>query len=57
MNVNQIMRGREIENLNPIEKDVVLRLVADPEILQLIYEAQKDGFDVKQLLKISLKKV
>lgn len=56
MGIDQILRGRKIDDLTPIEKDIVLRLIADPEIIQLIYEATKEGFDVKQLLKISLKK-
>jgi hypothetical protein len=56
MTVEQILRGRKIEELNDTEREIVLRLSTDSEILQLIYEGQRDGIDVKQLLKISLKR-
>lgn len=56
MTVKQIMRGRSMEELNDTEREIILRLTADREILQLLYEAQQEGFDVKTLLKISLKK-
>ncbi len=56
MSVEQILRGRKLDELNPTEKDIVLRLMADPETLQLIYEAEQSGFDVRSLLKISLKR-
>lgn len=56
MTVKQILRGRGMDELTGEERDIVLRLTADREILQLLYEAQQEGLDVKTLLKISLKK-
>lgn len=50
MSITQIMRGRTIDELSETERDIVLRLMADPEILRLIYEAEKSGVDIKQLL-------
>lgn len=57
MSINQILHGRKLEELNDTERDIVLRLMADPETLRLLYEAEKDGLDVKKLLKIHLKKL
>lgn len=56
MSVNQIMRGRTLEELTPAERDIVLKLTADPEILELLHQAKSEGVDIKQLLKIYLKK-
>ena len=56
MTIAQILRGRKIENLNAAEKDTVLRLMADPKELELLYEAKRDGEDPAQLLRIRLKK-
>lgn len=56
MSIDQILRGRDLDDLSPIEKEIILRLLPDPEILQLLYDAKKEGIDAKQLLKISLKR-
>jgi len=56
MSIDQILRGRNLDELNPTEKEIILRLLPDPEILQLLYDAKKEGIDAKQLLKISLKR-
>jgi hypothetical protein len=56
MSVDQILRKRPLEKLSPSEQDIVLRLRLEDELVKLLYEAEKDGLDVKQLLKIHLKK-
>lgn len=56
MSVSQIMRGRTLEELNPVERDIVLKLTADPEVLELLHQAKAEGVDVKQLLKATLRK-
>lgn len=56
MSVDQILKKRKIEELSPSELDIVLRLRLKKELLVLLYEAEKDGLNVEQLLKIHLKK-
>lgn len=56
MSVNQILRGRKLDDLTAAEREIVLKLTADPEILELLHQAKDEGVDVKQLLKVYLKK-
>ena len=56
MSVNQILRGRKLDDLTAAEREIVLKLTADPEILELLRQAKDEGVDVKQLLKVYLKK-
>jgi hypothetical protein len=54
MTVEDILRKKPMESLTKEERTVVLRLDADPEILELIYAAKKKGLPVKELLNITL---
>ena len=56
MSVNQILRGRKLDDLTAAEREIVLKLTADPEILELLHQAKDEGVDVKQPLKVYLKK-
>lgn len=56
MTVNQILKKRKIEELSEQERDIILRLRLSPNLLNLLYEAEKAKLDVEQLLKVSLKK-
>lgn len=55
MSVENILRGRNLNELNEIEKDTVLRLDPDKEELLLIYKAKKQGISVKELLRSVVK--
>lgn len=56
MTVEDILRKKPMDSLTKDERIIILRLTADPEILELIYEAQKNGLPVKDLLKLTLKR-
>jgi hypothetical protein len=56
MTISQILRGRNLDELTDVERDIVLRLGADTEELRLISEAKAAGLDVKKLLREHLKK-
>lgn len=56
MTVNQILKKRKIEELSEQERDIILRLRLSPNLLNLLYEAEKAKLDVDQLLKVALKK-
>lgn len=43
-----------MDSLTKEERTVVLRLDADPEILELTYEAKKKGLPVRELLNLTL---
>jgi len=55
MGIDQILRGRELSELNDVELDTVLRLDPDKEILVLFYKAKRQGVDVKGLLRSVVK--
>jgi hypothetical protein len=54
MTVEDILSKKPMDSLTKEERTVVLRLDADPEILELIYEAKKKGLPVKELLNLTL---
>lgn len=43
MSVNQILRGRKLDDLTAAERDIVLKLTADSEILELLHQAKAEG--------------
>lgn len=51
MGVDQILKGRKIEELSKIEKTVVLRLDPDEEELALLYKAKRKNINIRKVLE------
>lgn len=55
MSVDNILRGRRLDELEENELDAVLRLDPDKEELLLMYKAKRQGINVKNMLKSVIK--
>ena len=55
MGVDNILKGRELNELSEIELDTVLRLDPERDELMLLYQAKRQGIDVKNMLKSIVK--
>ena len=51
MTIDQIMRGRRMDELGETEQRIIRKLQASDEILQEVARASADGFDVLRELK------
>ena len=56
MTVDQIMRGRKMDELNEAERKIIRKLRVSDRLLELVDEAETGGLDVEKLLEIHLKK-
>jgi hypothetical protein len=53
--VDNILKGRQLNELSEIELDTVLRLDPEKEELMLLYQAKRQGIDIKNMLKSIVK--
>jgi hypothetical protein len=51
MSVNSITKGRKLNELSEVERNIVLRLDPEIEELTLLFKAKRMNIDVKSLLK------
>lgn len=56
MTVDQILRGRKLADVEPVERELILRLEADLEALELLHEAKEQGIDGKAILRLTIKR-